>query len=110
MNLPPIFQLGFSSLIYLILIYILIMGGYQYYIIRVKGGEYKRSFVPLGVVALILGIIAYIQKIRQAFDSIAEMGDISPSLVAGAISDTYSYPTLGLLCLGIAYLIKYLNQ
>lgn len=86
------------------------MGVYQYFVVKIQRKEYNKSFVSLGAVALIIGIIAYIQEIRQAFDAIAEAGDVSPILVASAISDTYSYPTLGLLCFGLAYLFKYLNQ
>ncbi|MFY0599149.1 MAG: hypothetical protein JXR03_05725 [Cyclobacteriaceae bacterium] len=110
MNLPPLFEIGFSSMMYLILIYIFFMGLYQYYKVKVKKEDFDRSFISLGALALIIGVIAYIQSIRDIFDAIAAAGDISPSLIAAGLSNTYSYPTLGLICLGLAYLFRYINQ
>lgn len=109
MQLPPITEFGFSSIVYLILIYILIRGLHQLYQRYSFGQSYKRSLVPLGAVGLIFGIIGYIQGMREAFAVIAEAGDISPALVAGGITQSFAYPTLGLLTLAAAYLFKYLN-
>ena len=41
---------------------------------------------------------------------IEEAGDISPALVAGAISGAITYPILGLVILGVSFLFKHLNQ
>ena len=109
-ELPPIDELGYPTLMYLLIGYILLMGLLQLHEVKVEGKESKKSYVPLGGMALVLGIIAFIQKIRMAFDAIEAAGDISPQIVAANISGAYAYPTLGLIGLALAYLFKYLKQ
>ncbi len=75
MQLPPLSEIGFSSIAWLILAYIVIMGFYQLYQIRVKKEEFKKTFVPLGYVALIFTAIAYFTSMKEAFDAIAAAGD-----------------------------------
>jgi hypothetical protein len=112
--LPSIFDLGFASILYLFLIYILGMGLWQFKSIRLKrDGEEEikaRSLVPLGAGATVIGFIALVQRYREAFDMIEAADDISPSIVASAFSGAFAYPTLGLLCLAISFVFKYLNQ
>lgn len=112
--LPSIFELGFASILYLFLAYILGMGLWQFNTIRLKrdGAEpiKARSLVPLGAGATVIGFIALVQRYREAFELIELAGDISPSIVASAFSGALAYPTLGLLCLAISFLFKYMNQ
>ncbi len=110
MHLPPIYELGYHSVFYLCLLYITSMGVFQYYKIHVKKERFKKSFVPLGAAAVVGGFILQIINQIDAFDAIARAGDISPALVAEGIKMSLSYPVLGLLSLGMAYLIKYINQ
>lgn len=110
MQLPLLNELGFSSISYLILAYILIMGFYQFHKVRIKRLAYKKTFVPLGYVALIFAIMDYILQMKEAFEAIADAGDISPALVAGGISQSFNHLFLGLLTLAISYIFRYLNQ
>ena len=110
MNIPSPLEFNFSSVSWMILIYILIMGFYQFYQIRIKKEAFKKNLVPLGYIALIFSIIQYINGMKTAFEAIAEAGDISPSLVAGGISYSTNYLFLGLMTLAITYLFRYINQ
>lgn len=104
------FEHGFSSILYLIIAYIVVMGGLQLYQFKYRGKEEIKSFVPLGAFGLIVGIIAYVMMMRDAFDAIAAAGDVSPALVADSMARSYDFPVLGLISLAIAYLYKYLTQ
>lgn len=112
--LPSLFDFGFASILYLFLAYILGMGLWQFRQIRLlnenEESVHARSLVPLGWAAVAMGFVALIQRYREAFDLIEAAGDISPSIVASAMSAALSYPTLGLLCLAISFLFKYFNQ
>lgn len=110
MNLPPLLPIGFSAILYLILIYILGMGLWQFIAPRIGREVRARSLVPLGAAAVVFGVIALIQHYRMAFGAIEEAGDISPSIVAGAFKDAYSNLTLGLLCLAIAFVFRFVND
>lgn len=110
MSFPSVFEWGFPSAMYLLLFYILVRGSIQLYRVKTSQEVEKRSFVPLGALGLIVGLIAFVEGIRAAFDAIAEAGDISPGLGAEGISSAYSYPTLGLVILAVSYAFKYLTQ
>ncbi len=61
------YNFGYLLIISLILCYIVVMGGWQLYQTKVKGELNKKSFVSLGAVAVIVGVIAYIHMIKDAF-------------------------------------------
>ena len=108
--LPPLLPLGFSSLLYLFLLYILGTGFWQLISIRRGKSIHVKSLVPLGAAAVVVSIIAFVQHYRMVFKTIEEKGDISPAIVAEGLKDAFDYPTLGLLCLAIALVFKYVNQ
>ena len=110
MSFPSPFILSFSSISLLILIYIVIIGSYQFYSITIKKVEFRKNLIPLGYVALIFTIIDYFIGMKTAFEAIAEAGDISPSLVAGEIANSTNYLFLGLITLAVSYLFRYINQ
>jgi biopolymer transport protein ExbB/TolQ len=103
-----------TILLYLLLGYILVVGFIQYTQLRnreeVNHPLLKKSLVPLGALATVLGFMAMVNKIREAFDAIAAAGDISPAMVAGGISQAYPLLTLGLLCLAISLIFRYFNR
>ena len=110
MELPSPFILSFSSISWLVLIYILVMGFYQFYQVRIKKATFAKNLVPLGYMALIFTIIDYILGMQNAFEAIAEAGDISPALVAGSMSFAMNSLFLGLITLAVSYLFRYINQ
>ncbi|MEL6561839.1 MAG: hypothetical protein AAFQ94_26875 [Bacteroidota bacterium] len=110
MELPSPFTLSFSSISWLILLYVLYLGSYQFYQIKIKKAPYRKNIVPLGYLALIFTIIDYILGMKTAFETIAEAGDISPALVAGSMSYSMNSLFLGLITLAITYLFQYINQ
>jgi hypothetical protein len=108
--LPPLLPLGFGSMLYLFLTYIICMGCWQFYLIR-SGKEFRiKSLVPLGAAAVVVSFIAFVQHYRMVFKSIEQQGDISPAIVAAGFKEAFDYPTLGLLCLAIAFIFKYVNS
>ena len=46
----------------------------------------------------------------DAFEAIEAAGDISPSIVAGALKAVWAYPILGMLTLAISCVFRYVNQ
>ena len=70
MQLPSIQELGFSSVAWLILGYIIAMGSYQFYKIKIRSESLKKTFVPLGYVAFIFTLLAYFSGIKEAFEAI----------------------------------------
>jgi hypothetical protein len=112
MKFPPITEVGFSSLLYLLLAYILYLGIDVFVKLRLKNkpnaGNPSR-IIYLGAAAAVIGIVAFIQKYREAMEVLVEVTDISPSFVAGAISDATSYPTLGFSCLAISFLLRFIR-
>ena len=107
--LPGIFEYVWSPVLYLVLLFLLYKGVWQFLVNRKKGVK-SRSLVPIGAIGLILSFIAYFDAMRASFDAITAAGDISPSLVAGSISSNQSLPILGLVCLAISYFFKYVNE
>ena len=110
MKLTSTVILSFSSISWLILIYVTIIGSYQLYQIKFKKSNFKKNLVPLGYIALIFTIIDYVYGMKNAFESISEAGDISPALIAGSIAYSINSVIIGLITLSITYLFKYLNQ
>ena len=104
------YEMGISVILYSFLGYITIMGGIQWY--QYKFGELTKvkSYVPLGAVALIVGVIGNVVRVRQAFDAIAAAGDVSPELVASEITRGYDFLIIGLVTLAVAFLYKYITQ
>lgn len=70
----------------------------------------KKSLIPIGAIAAVLGFMAMTDQIREVFDAIQAAGDISPGLVSGGISLAYPHLTLGLLSLIISLLFHYFNR
>jgi hypothetical protein len=114
MRLPPFFESGISMLLYLILLSILVLGLWQFlksrYILKEREAMRFRSVVPLGWAGAAVGFIGLFKRYSDAFEMIEEAGDISPSIVAGALHSGFSYPMLGFLCLAISYVFKFVNQ
>ncbi|MEQ8685801.1 MAG: hypothetical protein RIE86_10930 [Imperialibacter sp.] len=113
MKLPPVIELGFSPLLYLFLFYIIYLGVKAFFFIRIRRVDYPDNparIVYLGAAAVVIGVIAFIQKYREAMEAIESAGDISPSLVAGSISEAFAYPTLGFFCLALSFLFKFVSK
>ena len=77
-----------------------------------KSGESMqlRSLIPLGLAAAAFGFIGLFMEYQEAFELIEAVGDISPSIVAGAFKAGWSYPILGLHSLAISGVFRYTNQ
>lgn len=111
MALPHPFYSIFATVLYLILVYILIIGLLQYYKPeRLNVSVLRKSLIPIGVIGLAVGFWSLVYTIQQAFDAIEAAGDISPSLVAGGISSGYPCLYLGILCLIISLVFYYFNH
>lgn len=114
MYLPSPLHSNMAILLYLLLAYILVVGFMQYTQLRnrqeINHPLLKKSLIPVGALATVLGFMGMVNKIREAFDVIAAAGDISPAMVAGGISQAYPLLTLGLLCLVISLIFKYFNR
>lgn len=114
MYLPYPLYSSFTIILYVLLLYILIVGFLQYIQLK-KAGEIthsllKKSLVPLGALATVVGFMGLYDSKTLAFDAIAAAGDISPALVANGLAEGYPIITLGLLCLAISFLFKYFNS
>jgi len=107
--LPGLFEFAWSPVLYLVLLFLLYKGIWQFFANKRKSIKSK-SLVPIGAVGLILGFVAYFDAMRASFDAIAKAGDISPALVAASISSNQSLPILGLVCLAVSYFFKYVNE
>jgi hypothetical protein len=108
--LPPILPIGFSSILYLFLLYIIGTGFWQFFSLQTGKQVRIKSLVPLGAAALVISLIVFVQQYRMVFQSIEEQGDISPGIVAAGFKDALSYPIMGLLSLAMAFVFKYLNN
>lgn len=56
----------------------------------------------MGIIALLLGIFGQVLGMMQAFDAIAQAGNVSPELVANAIKSTYLSTSIGFAALIVA--------
>jgi biopolymer transport protein ExbB len=59
----------------------------------------------MGIIAFLLGIFGQVLNMINTFDSIAQAGDISPSLVAEGIKSSYKSTLVGLTVLIISLII-----
>jgi hypothetical protein len=114
MKFPSIFDSGIASLLYVLLLFIAGTGSWQFvksrYVLK-EGTEVRfRSLIPLGGAAAAIGLIGLYKQWSDAFEVIELAGDISPSIVAGAIAGGLSYPALGFLILAISCVFRYVNQ
>jgi hypothetical protein len=114
MTFPTIFDSGIAFILYALLTFIVGVGLWQFiksrYISK-EGEETKfRSLIPLGGAAAAFGFIGLYKQWSDAFEAIELAGDISPSIVAGAMANGISYPALGFLILAISCVFRYVNQ
>lgn len=105
MNFPSVTDSYFAFALYSVLLVII------YLAVRVFRSpllhpQFSAAIIWAGALSVVIGLIAYINEYREAMQSISEVGDISPALVAGAMADAVSYPFLGLFNLGIAFLVR----
>lgn len=111
MELPHPFYSGFATALYLLLMYILVVGFLQHYRMEwLRHPVLRRSLIPVGVIALATGFWGLIRNTQETFDAIEAAGDISPSLVAAGISSGYPLLHLGLLCLILSLVFYYFNH
>jgi hypothetical protein len=103
-----------AVILYMFLLLIVFVGGWQFIQIRylLKEGETLRfrSVVPLGWAAVALGFVGLFLQYSTAFEAIEMAGDISPAIVAAAMRPAFSYPMLGFLCMAISYIFRFVNQ
>ena len=59
----------------------------------------------IGIIAFLLGIFGQVLSMINTFDSIAQAGDISPSLVADGIKSSYKSTLIGLAVLIISLIV-----
>ncbi len=107
MILPNPLDFGFSTLVYLILIYIFWLG-ISHLIRPTEETDNHKKIIWLGAIGLVVAVMGYVFEMRQAFSAIEEAGDVSPALVASAIKDATSQPILGLLCLATSFTFKFI--
>jgi hypothetical protein len=114
MRFPPIFESNIALLLYACLAYIVGMGLWQFiksrYILAEGDSMQLRSLIPLGIAGVALGFVGLFLQYSEAFEVIEAAGDISPSIVAGAMKSAFSYPALGFLSLAISCIFRYINQ
>ena len=114
MPLSYLFHSNVSLLLYAVLIYIFVVGLFQFIKARylLKHGDLMifRSLIPLGVAAAALGFVGLFVQYRESFEAIEMAGDISPSIVAAGLKDAFTYPILGLLTLSISCVFRFVNQ
>jgi hypothetical protein len=114
MKLPSIFDSGIAFILYAFLVFIVGTGLWQFVKSRylLKEGEeiHLRSLIPLGGAAAAFGFIGLYKQWSDAFEAIELAGDISPSIVAAAMSAGVSYPALGFLILAISCVFRFVNQ
>ena len=103
-----------AALMYILLIYIMYMGIWQFRTVRIRKTRghpfFMGSLVPLGALILCLGFLGHVMNIRMAFEAIEAARDISPTLVATNLKNSFDYVILGLLSLGLSFLFKYINR
>lgn len=114
MHFPAIYESNVALLIYAFLIYIIAMGLWQFvksrYLLKHGESMQLRSLIPLGGAAAAFGFVGLFIQYSDAFEAIEAAGDISPSIVAGALKEAVSYPILGLLALAVSCVFRYVNQ
>jgi hypothetical protein len=114
MRFPSLLQSNVSLLLYVLLAYIVIMGTWQFiksrYLLKPGESMRLRSLIPLGLAAAAFGFIGLFMEYSDAFEAIEAAGDISPTIVAGALKAVWTYPVLGLLTLAISCVFRYVNQ
>ena len=114
MRFPFIFESGISLLLYAFLFFIIIAGLWQFIKSRflLKEGEVMRfrSLIPLGGAAAAFGFIGLFKQYSDAYQAIEMADDISASIVAGAFDSGWPYPMLGLFCLAVSCVFRYVNQ
>ena len=110
MLIPQPFESYLATTLYLLFIFIIYKGVFQYTLLQKSKTNSIKSLVPLGTIGLILGIIGYIRGYMITFEAIEAAGDISPEIVASSFGHSGTYPILGLLLLATSFLFKYMNQ
>ncbi|WP_040496933.1 hypothetical protein [Fulvivirga imtechensis] len=116
MTLPYPVSSWISVVLYLCLFLIFGIGLWQSlnkHLFR-KPGLSGHSLVPLGLTALTFGVIGLVKgymDVLQAADAAGEMTKIqlAHALVHGSLAGA-PFPILGLLCLGLSFVFKYINQ
>lgn len=117
MNDLPLFSASWISIVaYIMLVLIVGMGTWQFFSKQfVKKARFLSwSLVPLGLASLSFSLIGMIKSYVVAFhaaDAVGEMSKVqlSHAIVHGFLNGA-PYPILGLLCLGISFVFKYINQ
>ncbi len=111
MRFPYPAESGIAFILYVLLVFIVAMGIWQFIISRYLAETTKpRSLVPLGGAAAAFGFIGLYSQWSEAFEAIEMAGDISPAIVAGALHNGVSYPTFGFLILAISLVFRYVNS
>lgn len=110
MNALPQFTSWISISLLLLLVVVLTLGVIQYFRLRSDAGKEVRSLVAIGWIAVALSFVGYFKAMSDAFTTIQVAGDISPSLIAGAIAEAPKYPVAGFTILALAYLFNFINQ
>lgn len=104
--LPSVIDSYFATALYgalLVVIYLAIQS-FRFSTLRM---QYSKAIVWVGAISVVLSLIGFAHFYQEAMFSIQEVGDISPALVAGAIGDAAAYPKLGLINLGVAFLVRF---
>lgn len=110
MKIPSFFDSIFSIVLFGLLLLIVILGIVQF--VRIKTGKVDkvRSLVPVGALAITIGILGYINGMIDAFNAIEAAGDISPQIVAASFSNVGEYLVLGLISLAFSFVFRFVNQ
>ena len=94
--------------------YIIVKGLFQFiksrYLLKQGESMNLRSLIPLGLAAIALGLVGLFLEYTVAFETIEATQDISPSIVASAIKEAFSYPILGFLTFSISCVFRFVNQ
>src|SRR4051812_11704803 len=96
MLFPASYESGFAIILYMFLLFIVAVGLWQFvksrYLLKEGESMRMRSLIPLGGAAAAFGIVGLLKHYADAFEAIEIAGDISPSIVAGALRSAMSYP------------------
>ena len=104
---PPVIESYNSVLLYALLLFVIIYGGFHY-LKQDKNQLPKAGSVLLwsGLFSFTIGLLGMFTRYYQTFDLFDQVGDVSPQIVATGIKSALVYPILGFFILALVFLFR----